>query len=171
MLPDRGCDPERVFELADGGLTPQERRQAHSHLEDCPECRELYEREMELSSKLGSCDFSGLGSDLGACDVSRRVAMALPTRPLKARFLWAVLSVGLLAVALAALEIGGVDPAAVGMGVVGTFWGLVSGGADVVRAFFPAAAPTVLVALGIGAVADLLIAAAVFAAARRAKRA
>lgn len=162
-----GCDPERIFELADGVLVPERERAVRSHLAGCEECRRRYRREVNLSSSLCSCDFA----EARACSVSRQVAMALPTRPAKARALWALLAAALLVVALAALELGGSDPAALAIGVLGAFWGIATGAADVARTMFPAAAPGILVAFGIGAFADVLIAAAVFSAARRARRA
>ena len=38
---DCGCDPEKVFELADGGLNIEQEREVREHLASCPGCREL----------------------------------------------------------------------------------------------------------------------------------
>ena len=101
----RRCDPEVIFELADGALGPERAREIRDHLEACPDCRELYEKELELSAFLGSLELAEPRS------VCPGVAMALPTRPLKARLLWATLALALLLVAagpvlLAALAVG-----------------------------------------------------------------
>jgi len=53
---------------------------------------------------------------------------------------------------------------------VGAFWGFVSGLAGVVEAFLVAAGPVLLVAFGVGAVLDLLIAGVVFSVSRRRAR-
>lgn len=161
------CDPELIFEFVDGGLTPERRRSVRNHLQSCSECQRLYERELDLSSSLKAFDFA----EAGSCSVSRQVAMALPTRPMKARILWALLAVALFAVASLALQLGGTDPEALATSVLGTFWGLASGGAGILHAVFSAIAPMLLVALGIGAFVDLLIGAAVVSASRRSRRA
>lgn len=163
---ERGCNPELIFEFADGGLTPERRRIVRNHLRNCQECQRLYERESNLSSSLKAFDF-----ETRSCSVSRQVAMALPTRPMKARILWALLALVLFAVALVTLQLGGVDPAALATVMLGTFWGFVSGGASILHAVFSAIAPMLLVALAIGAFADLLIGAAVVSASRRSRRA
>lgn len=166
ILPDRGCDPERIFELADGGLTPEQRREALSHIEKCPECREFYEQELELNARLGSLDFP----DPGPCSVSRQVAMSLPTRPLKARALWAILAIMLLAVTTLSLGLGWMEAASLAMGVLTVFWGLAAGVADALRAVLDTVGMWALAALAIGAMADIILAAVIFSATRLARR-
>ena len=53
----RRCDPEPVFELADGSLRPEREREVRTHLRDCEGCRNLYGRELQLNASLGSLDF------------------------------------------------------------------------------------------------------------------
>jgi predicted anti-sigma-YlaC factor YlaD len=55
---ERRCDPEAIFELADGALSADRVREARAHLDDCPGCRELYERELELNALLRSSDLA-----------------------------------------------------------------------------------------------------------------
>ena len=163
----RGCDPEAVFELADGELDANREFDVRAHVEDCPECRELYERELALNSSLGA----GRASGQEHCSVSRAVAMALPTRPAKVRVLWTFLSVALLFAALVALQLSGANPVNYVMDTVGTLWGFVSEFAGMSRAFFAVAGPVLLISLGIGAILDVIIAAAIFSASRHARRA
>ena len=162
-----GCDHERVFELADGGLEGEAAREVRSHLERCPPCRELYEREVNLTSHLRSLDFS---EQLRSCSVHRGVAMALPTRSPISRLLWAALAAALLLVALVYLEVNGTELVILAASVLTACWSFASGSADVVRAVLAAAGPTVLLVLGIGAVVDLLVAAA-FVTVNRGRRA
>jgi hypothetical protein len=103
--------------------------------------------------------------------VSRSVAMALPTRRMRARFLWALLSVALLAVSLLALELYQSGPVGPVVDTLGVFWGFVAGASDVARAVFATVGSVLLIALGLGAVFDLLVAAAVVTAVRRSRRA
>ena len=163
----RGCDPEAVFELADKELDWSRELEVRAHVESCPECRGLYERELALNSSLGAAGISGQES----CSVSRAVAMALPTRPAKVRFLWALLSVALLLAALVSLQLSGANPVNYVMDTLGTMWSFVSEFAGVSRAVFAVAGPVLLISLGIGAVLDVLIAAAIFSASRHARRA
>lgn len=167
VLPDRGCDPERVFELADGGLTPEERRQAHSHLEDCPECRALYERELEMNDRLGSLEFP----DPGPCSVSRQVAMALPTRAVKARLLWALAAAALLVVTLLLLGASSMEFASLATGAFMALWSFAAGVANATLAVLDTLGPWALAALTVGAFLDLVLAAVVFSAARLSRRA
>ncbi len=160
------CDHERVFELADGELEGEAARKVRSHLERCPGCHELYEREVDLNSYLCSLDFPGARS----CSVHRGVAMALPTRSPVSRLLWAVLAAALLLLAFVYLELNGTQPVILAASMLAASWGFVSGSADVVRVVFAAAGPTVLLVLGFGALADLLIAMA-FVAVSRGRRA
>lgn len=164
---DRGCecDREAVFELADGGLKPSRKRELREHLEECPGCKDVYRREMGLSRSLCSLKYAESGS------VSRSVAMALPTRRMRARLLWALLSAALLAVSLLALELYQSGPVEPVVDALGVFWGFVSGAAEIARSAFAAAAPVILAALGVGALLDLLLAAVVLTAARRSRRA
>src|SRR5215207_6039727 len=86
------CDPEPIFELADGSLAPDREREVRAHLSGCGYCQTLYEREMRLNASLGSLEFEESRS------VCPGVAMALPTRSIKARLLWAGFAVVLLLV-------------------------------------------------------------------------
>lgn len=163
MSGHRPCDPEEIFELADGALAPEREQVARTHLAACPPCRRLYEQELRLNSTLGS-----LRSAEPPCrSVRRGVAMALPTRPWKVRLVWVAVALALLVAASLALSLDGATPAALVVNAVGFFWGLVSGFADVVRAVLWAAGPTLAVALAVGALADVCIAAAVLLATRR----
>jgi anti-sigma factor RsiW len=164
---DCGCDPELVFELADGTLDPAREREVRTHLDECPGCRQLYERDVSLSAFLGSVEFAELRSR----SVCREVAMAIPTRPARARLLWGALALGLLMVALLALHASGVNPAGPVAGLLGVFLSVTSGFADAALRLLGMASSIVLVALLAGAVADLLIAAAIFSAARRSREA
>ena len=166
MNDPRGCDPEAIFELADGGLGTRREREVRTHLRGCPECRELYEKELNLNAFLDTLEFAELRSR----SVCRGVAMALPTRPLKARLLWAALALALLLAASLALSLGGTNPAVFAMNALGLIWGLVSGFEDVVRTMFVATGTALMIALGVGALLDLIIAATVLALTRRRAR-
>ena len=96
--------------------------------------------------------------------------MALPTRLMGGRILWAGLALVLLATVSLALSLDGTNPVALVADSVGAFWGFVSGLAEVAEAFLVAAGPALLVAFGIGAVLDLLIAGVVFSVSRRRAR-
>ncbi len=158
------CDPERVFELADGGLSPEAEREARGHVDRCPGCRELYREELNLNACISSL---AVGPTRSVC---REVAMALPTRLVGGRILWAGLAVALLATVSLALSLDGTNPAALAVDSVVAFWGFVAGLAEVAEAFLAAAGPALLVALGVGAVLDLLIAGVVFSVSRRRAR-
>ena len=158
------CDPQAIFELADGGLGPERAREVRDHLSACPGCRELYEKEQELNAFLGSLEFAESRS------VCSGVVMAMPTRPLKARLLWAALALALLLLALFALSLGGTNPAVFAVNALGVFWGVVSGFADVAQAILVAAGPVILVALVVGALLDLALAAALLWTTRRRTR-
>ena len=158
------CDPERIFELADGGLSPEAEREVRGHVDRCPGCRELYKEELELNACIGSL---AMGPTRSVC---REVAMALPTRLVGGRILWAGLAVALLALVSLALSLDGTNPAALVADSVVAFWGVVSGLAEVAEAFLVTAGPALLVALGVGAALDLLIAGVVFSFSRRRAR-
>jgi anti-sigma factor RsiW len=158
------CDPKKVFEFADGGLPPEREREVRNHLDRCPTCRRLYEEELDLSTCMGTLEFEEARS------VCREVAMALPTRLVGVRILWAGLATALLVAVSLALSLDGTNPAALAVDSVGAFWGFVSGLAEVAEAFLVAAGPALFVALGVGAVLDLLIAGAVFSVSRRRAR-
>jgi len=158
------CDPERVFELADGGLPAEAELEVRSHLGRCPACRELYEDELRLNACIGSLE---VGEARSVC---REVAMALPTRLVGGRILWAGLALALLGAVSLALSLDGTNPAALALDAVVAFWGFVSGLAEVAEAFLVAAGPGLLVALGVGAILDLLIAGVVFSVSRRRAR-
>jgi predicted anti-sigma-YlaC factor YlaD len=160
----RRCDPEVIFELADGALGQGRMREVQAHLDDCPGCRELYEEELELNARLHSMQFAEPRS------ICPGVAMALPTRPLKARLLWAALALALLLVASLALSLDGTNPMGFAVSALGVFWSFVSGFADVVQAVLVVAGPILLVALAAGALLDLLLAAALLWTTRRRAR-
>src|SRR5215207_9633906 len=59
-----GCDPEKVFEYADKGDSPEglgseQEKEMREHLASCSECRELYERELDLNAFLSFLVFRG----------------------------------------------------------------------------------------------------------------
>ena len=155
------CDPEKVFELADGGLSPEAEREVRDHVGRCSGCQKLYREELTLNASIGSL---AVGETRSVC---REVAMALPTRLVGGRILWAGLALALLAAISLALSLDGTNPAALAVDSVVAFWGFVSGLAEVAEAFLAAAGPALLVALGIGAIVDLLIAGVVFSVSRR----
>jgi hypothetical protein len=96
--------------------------------------------------------------------------MALPTRPLKARILWASVALILLLVASLALSLDGANPLVFVTNTLGVFWGLISGFADMARATLVAAGPVLLAALAVGALLDLCLAAALLWTTRRRSR-
>ena len=161
---ERRCDPEAVFELADGALGPNRAREARAHLDDCPGCRELYEKEMELNAFLDSLELADSRS------VCPGVVMALPTRPMKTRLLWTALALTLLLVASLALSFEGTTPAVFAVNALGVFWGVVSGFADAAQTVLVAAGPIIVIALGVGALLDLSLAAALLWTTRRRPR-
>ena len=158
------CDPKKVFELADGVLPPERELNLLNHLEQCPPCEKLYKEELDLNARMGELEVGEAGS------VCREVALALPTRLVGVRILWAALATALLVAVSVALSLDGNSPAVLAVDAVGAFWGFVSGLADVAEAFLVAAGPVLLVALGVGAVLDLLIAGVVFSVSRRRAR-
>ncbi len=160
----RPCDPEPIFELADGSLAPEQERAVRAHLRDCKGCLDLFEKELRLNASLGSLDFDEPRS------VCRGVAMALPTRSLRARLLWAGLAVVLLLTASVTLMLGGTNLAAIFVEAMGVFWGFVAGLADVIRVVFAAVGPALLVALALGALVDLVVVAVYLSVSRRRAR-
>ena len=158
------CDPEPIFELADGSMGPEREREVRAHLRGCQGCRNLYQRELRLNASLGSLDFEQPRS------VCPGVAMALPTRSLRARLLWAGLAVVLLLTTSLTLMLGGSNLAAFFMEAVGVFWGFVAGMADVIQVVFAVVGPALLVALAVGALVDLAVAAVYLAVFRRRAR-
>ena len=46
------CGPEAIFELADGALGAEREREVRAHLRGCSECRDLYEKELNLNALL-----------------------------------------------------------------------------------------------------------------------
>ena len=166
MSTRRRCDPETVFELADGALGANRAREARAHLDECPECREAYERELELNALLRSCELA----DPRAPSVCRTIAMALPTRPLRARVMWASVAAVLLIVASLALSLDGTNPLVFAANALGVFWDVVSEFADMVRTTLVAAGPILLAALVVGALLDLCLVAAFLWTTRRRSR-
>ncbi len=158
------CDPEPIFELADGSLGPEREREVRAHLSVCNGCRTLYKRELDLNASLGCLEFEEPGS---VCCV---VAMALPTRSLKVRLIWAGLAVVLLLTTSVALILYGTNLAVLVVDALNVFWGFVSGFADVIQVVFAAIGPALLVALAIGALVDLIIAAVYLSVSRRRAR-
>jgi hypothetical protein len=158
------CHPKSVFELADGSLGSEREREIRAHLRDCSSCRTLYERELRLNASLGSLEFEETNS------VCRSVAMALPTRSTKARFVWAVLAVALLLSASVAMILFGTNLAVLVVDAMNVFWGFVAGLADVLQVVFAAIGQALLIALAIGAFVDLVIAAVYLAVSRRRAR-
>ena len=157
------CDPEKVFELAEGSLETGQERELREHLASCAGCQERYERELGLSADLSSLDLSETCPLRSVC---QWVAMALPTRSAKVRIFWGLLASVLLVAALVSLELHGMEPVILAMSVLGTCWGLIAGLADVARAVFAAAGTTILLALALGALTDILIALAVVSVSR-----
>jgi anti-sigma factor RsiW len=164
MSAHHNCDPEPIFELADGSLGPEREREVRAHLRDCKACLTLYESELRLNASLGSLDFEQPRS------VCQGVAMALPTRSLRARLLWAGLAVVLLLITSVTMMLGGTNFAAIFLEALSVFWGFVAGLADVIQVVFAAVGPALLVALAVGAVVDLAIAAVYLSVSRRRAR-
>ena len=158
------CDPEGIFELADGGLGPEREREVRAHLGRCRGCRELYEGELALNASLASLEFEESRS------VCRGVAMAIPTRSAGIRLLWAGLALILLAVASLALILDGTNPAVSAVDALGAFSGFASGLVEVVRALFAVTWRALLAALAVGALLDLAIAAVYLSVSRRRAR-
>ena len=158
------CDPEPIFELADGSLAPEREREVREHLKDCRRCLSLYERELRLNASLSSLEFGEAGS---VCQV---VAMALPTRSIRVRLLWAGLALVLLLTTSVALILYGTNLAVLVIDALNVFWGFVAGLADVVQVVFAAVGPALLVALGIGALVDLIIGVVYLSVSRRRAR-
>jgi len=158
------CDPEPIFELADGSLAPERERELRAHVRDCGGCRALYERELRLNASLGSLEFEETKS------VCRGVAMALPTRSTRARLLWAGLAVVLLLTTSIAMMFSGTNLAVFAVDAMNVFWGFVAGFAGVIQVVFAAIGQALLVALAIGAFVDLVIAAVYLAVSRRRAR-
>ena len=158
------CDPEPIFELADGSLAPERERELRAHVRDCGGCRALYERELRLNASLGSLEFEETKS------VCRGVAMALPTRSTRSRLLWAGLAVALLLTTSIAMMFSGTNLALFAVDAMNVFLGFVVGFADVIQVVFAAIGQALLVALAIGAFVDLVIAAVYLAVSRRRAR-
>ena len=163
---EQRCDHELVFELADGGLDGETCETLRDHLKGCVDCRELYEHELGLNAYLASLDFP----EPRHPSVHEGVAMALPTRSPFARLAWGAIAAVLLALALVYLELHGTEPVIMAMNLLAAGWGFVSGSAGVAHAVFAAVGPIILLALCVGAVADLLLA-LVFVSIHRGRRA
>ena len=158
------CDPEAVFELADGSLVPEREREIRAHLRGCRGCRTLYERELRLNASLGSLEFEETRS------VCRGVAMALPTRSTRTRLLWAGLAVVLLLATSVAMILYGANLAVLLVDTMNVFLGFVAGFADVIQVVFAAVGQALLTALVIGTFVDLAIAAVYLGVSRRRAR-
>ena len=160
----RPCDPESVFELADGSLAPEREREIRTHLRDCQGCLDLYERELRLNASLGSLEFEQTKS------VCRGVAMALPTRSARARLLWAALAIVLLLATSVATMLYGANLAVLFIDAMNVFLGFVAGFADVFQVVFAAIGQALLIVLAIGAFVDLVLATVYLAVSRRRAR-
>jgi hypothetical protein len=160
----RPCDPESVFELADGSLAPEREREIRTHLRDCQGCLDLYERELRLNASLGSLEFEQTNS------VCRGVAMALPTRSARARLLWAALAIVLLLATSVATMLYGANLAVLFIDAMNVFLGFVAGFADVIQVVFAAIGQALLIVLAIGAFMDLVLATIYLAVSRRRAR-
>jgi hypothetical protein len=160
----RPCDPESVFELADGSLAPEREREIRTHLRDCQGCLDLYERELRLNASLGSLEFEQTNS------VCRGVAMALPTRSARARLLWAALAIVLLLATSVATMLYGANLAVLFIDAMNVFLGFVAGFADVIQVVFAAIGQALLIVLAIGAFMDLVLATVYLAVSRRRAR-
>lgn len=158
------CDPEPIFELADGSLEPGRETEVRAHLRGCGACRTLYEKELRLNSTLGSMAFEEPRS------VCQGVAMALPTRSLKARLLWACIALALLLTTSVTLMLGGTNFAFLFVEAMSVFWGVVAGFADVIQVVFAVIGPIILIALAAGALLDLVLAAVYVSVSRRRAR-
>ncbi len=158
------CDPQRVFELADGELSPEDEGSVREHLRACPDCVKLYEEELRLNACIGSVDAVEPRS------VCREVAMELPTRLTGVRVVWAGIALALLVVVSLALSLDGTNPASFVVEALGAFWGFVSGLTDVTESLLVVAGPVLLLALGVGALLDLTIAGVILSVARRRAR-
>jgi RNA polymerase sigma-70 factor (ECF subfamily) len=66
VRPEGRCDPEEIFELADGALGPEREREVRAHLGRCRGCRALYESELELNASLGSWSSRSPGRSAGS---------------------------------------------------------------------------------------------------------
>ena len=158
------CDPEPIFELADGSLGQERETEVRAHLRSCGACRMLYEKELRLNASLGSLAFEEPRS------VCRGVAMALPTRSLRARLLWAGLAVVLFLTTSTTLVLGGSNLAFLFVEAMSVFWGFVAGFADVIQVVFSIIGPVLLLALAFGALVDLVLAVVYLSVFRRRAR-
>ena len=160
------CDPEGIFELADGQATGEPARAMRLHLDECPGCRELYFKEVELNERLGA-----FGCPAPGRSVSRMVAMALPTRTARARAMWAMLATALSLSALLALEVSGRSPTMLLLEATAWFSGTFAGTWDIGRILFTVVGRWVVIALLVGIAFDLVLAAVVaMIFARRSRR-
>ena len=96
--------------------------------------------------------------------------MALPTRSLRARLLWAVVAVVLLLTTSVTMMLGGTNFAALFLEAASVFWGFVAGLADLTQVVFAAVGPALLVALAVGAIVDLVMVAVYLSVSRRRAR-
>jgi hypothetical protein len=96
--------------------------------------------------------------------------MALPTRSLGTRVLWGLLAGTLLVAALVSLELNGTEPVILAMSALSACWSLIVGSVEVARVVFANAGTTILLALGLGALADVLIALTVVFVKNRGRR-
>ncbi len=163
------CNPEKVFEFADRGsegFDPEQKQKMQEHLACCTECRELYERELNLNAFLASLDLA----EVCACrSISQHVVMALPTRSTWVRVLWGLLACALLVMVFVSLKANGTEPIILATSTLGACWGFIAGLAKVARSVFATAGPILLLVLALGALVDLLIALTVLSVSRRSR--
>lgn len=150
------CDPEAVFELAENTLSPEDEKEVRDHLARCGGCRDLFQKELELSAFLLSAEFSGRGR-IPEQSVCRGVAMSLPTRPLRVRLIYGFGALALLLTALLALQVFGARPALYVLDFLSTGWGFIAGVVDVINVVLSVAGPALLLALAAGALLDLVL--------------
>lgn len=161
------CTAEEVFEYVDGSLEPGREREVRAHLRRCGRCEELRERERSLSAALRSPGLREMGwlEERGG-GASHRVAMALPTRSPYAKAMWGGGAALILVAALVSLSLHSVQPFSSLTRFMSLCWGLTSGLSDAAGVILAVSGWTILAALAIGALVDVLIAATVIAAAR-----
>lgn len=164
------CSAEEIFEYVDGSLESGREREVRDHLRRCGRCDVLRERERSLSAALRAPGLREMGwlEEPGDArgGVSQRVAMALPTRSPYARAMWGGGAAVILVAALISLSSHSAAPLSVVARVMSICWGLTSGLSDAVGVLLAVSGSTILAALVVGALMDVLIAATVIAAAR-----
>ena len=145
-----------MFDLAEATLSPEREKEVRGHLSRCPGCKELYEKELDLSVFLSSAEFSAQRK-LPEGSVCRGVVMSLPTRPLRARLLWSFGALALLFTTLLTLQVFGARPAMYVLDFLSSGWGFIAGMVEVVDVVISVTGPALLPALAAGALLDLVV--------------